>query len=115
MMASNNTVISELGARRRMLELPASEVAARFSIEETLLCAWERGERSPSLDALQQWAAALDLKLSLVPSAAEPRRGIRADWDKHRIMVGGTPVRLTPMEWRVLVRLAGMPGALGTP
>ena len=59
MMASNNTVISELGARRRMLELPASEVAARFSIDETLLCAWERGERSPSLDALQQWAAAL--------------------------------------------------------
>ena len=94
-MTGNNCVIAELRTRRRTLALSASEVALRSGIDEQLLCGWEEGDSSPSLDALLQWAAALDLKIALAPNGAEPRRGIRADWDKRRITVDGVPVRLT--------------------
>lgn len=113
-MAHNNCLITELKARRQTLALPPSEVAVRSGIDETLFSGWEQGEASPSLDGLQQWAAALGLKLSLMPTDTEARRGIRADWEKHRITVDGAPVRLTPMEWRVIERLARTPGALVT-
>jgi transcriptional regulator with XRE-family HTH domain len=113
-MADNNSVINELRARRQMLALSASELATRSGIDEPLLCSWEHGNRSPSLDALQQWAAALGLKLSLLPHAEAAGRGIRVDWDKRRVTVDGAPVRLTPMEWRVIERLARTPGALVT-
>ena len=36
------------------------------------------------------------------------------DWDKRRITVDGKPVRLTPMEWKTLERLAWAPGELVT-
>ena len=113
-MTGNNCVISELTAHRRMLSLSASDVAGRSGIDEKLLCSWEHGEESPSLDGLQQWAAALGLKLSLAPSGQKAQRRIQVDWDKHRITVDGAPVRLTPMEWRVIERLARTPGALVT-
>jgi len=113
-MTGNNCVIAELRTRRRTLALSASEVALRSGIDEQLLCGWEEGDSSPSLDALLQWAAALDLKIALAPNGAEPRRGIRADWDKRRITVDGVPVRLTPTEWRVIERLARTPATLVT-
>ena len=113
-MTGNNCLITELRTRRQSLALSASEVALRSGIDEQLLCGWEEGDSSPSLDALLQWAAALDLKIALAPNGAEPRRGIRADWDKRRIIVDGVPVRLTPTEWRVIERLARTPGTLVT-
>jgi len=99
-MTGNNCLITELRIRRQSLALSASEVALRSGIDEQLLCGWEEGDSSPSLDALLQWAAALDLKIALAPNGAEPRRGIRADWDKRRITVDGVPVRLTRSEER---------------
>lgn len=113
-MAGNNCLTAELRSRREALALATSELALRSGIDERLLCGWEQGESLPSLDALLRWAEALDLSLSLAPSGAGPRRGIRADWDKRRITVDGVPVRLTPTEWRVIERLARTPGTLVT-
>jgi transcriptional regulator with XRE-family HTH domain len=111
-MTDNNPLIIELKAHRQRLALSASDVAVRSGLDETLLSRWEDGASSPSLDGVQKWASALGLKLALIPSEQEARRGIRADWQKHRITVDGVPVRLTPMEWRVIERLARTPGAL---
>lgn len=113
-MAENNCLTAELRSRREALALATSELALRSGIDEQLLRGWEQGESLPSLDALLRWAEALDLSLSLAPSGAGPRRGIRADWDKRRITVDGVPVRLTPTEWRVIERLARTPGTLVT-
>ena len=113
-MSGNHSIIDELKARREALALTASELAARSGLDQKALRDWEDRETSPSLDGLQHWAAALGLSLSLVPSGNETRRGIRVDWEKRRITVDGVPVRLTPMEWRVIERLARTPGALVT-
>ena len=113
-MTDNQSIITELRARRRTLALSAAEVAALSGIDVELLCACEHGEKSPPLDALQLWAAALGLRLSLAANSEQGQRGIRADWDKRRITVDGAPIRLTPMEWRVIERLARTPGALVT-
>src|SRR5262249_10274316 len=111
-MTDNNPLIIELKAHRQRLALSASDVAVRSGLDETLLSRWEDGASSPSLDGVQKWASALGLKLALIPSEQEARRGIRADWQKHRITVDGVPVCLTPMEWRVIERLARTPGSL---
>jgi transcriptional regulator with XRE-family HTH domain len=111
-MTDNNPLITELKAHRQRLALSASDVAIRSGLDEMLLSRWEDGASSPSLDGVQKWASALGLKLALIPSEQEARRGIRADWQKRRITVDGVPVRLTPMEWRVIERLARTPGAL---
>ena len=113
-MTGDNDLIAELKIRRQSMALMASELAARSGIDENLLRAWENGDASPTLDALQQWAAALGLRLSLAAFAEHGRRQIRIDWEKRRVTVDGTTVRLTPMEWRVIERLARTPGALVT-
>lgn len=113
-MTGDNSIITELKIRRQSTALMVSELAARFGIEQNLLRAWENGDESPTLDALQQWAAALGLTLSLTAAAEHGRRQIRIDWDKRRVTVDGSPVRLTPMEWRVIERLARTPGTLIT-
>jgi transcriptional regulator with XRE-family HTH domain len=113
-MTGDNNVIAELKIRRQSMALMLSELAARSGIEEDLLRAWENGHEYPTLDALLQWAAAIGLRLSLAPAAENAKRQIRIDWDKRRITVDGTAVRLTPMEWRVIERLARTPGALVT-
>jgi DNA-binding winged helix-turn-helix (wHTH) protein len=41
-----------------------------------------------------------------------PQRGISVDWKQQRIAVDDVPVRLTPMEWKLLERLAWAPGQL---
>ena len=113
-MTGDNDLIAALRIRRQNMALMASELAARSGLDEDLLRAWENGDGSPTLDALQQWAAALGLRLSLAASAEHARRQIRIDWEKRRVTVDGTSVRLTPMEWRVIERLARAPGALVT-
>ena len=113
-MTGDNDLIAELKIRRQSMALMASELAARSGLDEDHLRAWENGEESPTLNALQQWAAALGLRLSLAASAEHARRQIRIDWDKRRVTVDDSAVRLTPMEWRVIERLARTPGALVT-
>src|SRR5216684_3571765 len=51
---------------------------------------------------------------SLISELETRRHTLLVDWDKHCIKVDGTPIRLTPMEWKALERLAWTPGELVT-
>src|SRR5712691_12007398 len=113
-MARNSSLISELETRRHTLGWSTKELGDRCGIDEAFLCDWERGLGSPRFDEIQHWAAALGLTLELVPAEKECRHGLMVDWDKHCIKVDGTPIRLTPMEWKALERLAWTPGELVT-
>jgi len=113
-MSGKFPIIDELRARRRALDLDLDEVGRRCGLDEAELRDWERGADLPSSDALQRWAAALGLRLALLPVEAGAHRGITVDWEQHHVMVDDTPVRLTPMEWKVLERLARSPGRLVT-
>jgi transcriptional regulator with XRE-family HTH domain len=107
-------LISELKARRQAFGWSVKELGERCNIDEKLLTAWEEGVGLPRLDAAESWAAALGLALGLAAGSDNTRAGVRVDWDQHRITVDGTPVRLTPMEWKALERLAKVPGELVT-
>jgi transcriptional regulator with XRE-family HTH domain len=113
-MARNNSLIGDLETRRHTLALSIKELGDRSGVDEALLSDWERGLGSPQLDEIQHWAAALGLTLELVPAEAASRQGLAVDWDKPCIKVDGTPIRLTPMEWKALERLAWTPGELVT-
>ncbi len=113
-MAREAPLIDDLKARRQTLGWSVKEVADRCGIDEKSLSEWEGGLASPRLDAVQPWAAALGLKVTLVPAENLPRHGLRVDWDKRCIAVDSTPVRLTPMEWKALERLAWVPGEVVT-
>lgn len=107
-------LINELKARRQAFGWSMKELAERCNIDERLLSAWEEGVGSPRLDAVESWTAALGLALGLAGGPHNVRTGVRVDWDKRCITVDGTPVRLTPMEWKALERLAKVPGELVT-
>ena len=96
----------------------APHTLARLSVTggrenaKKVLSDWECGAGSPRLDAIGHWAAALGLTLAFVRAEHEARHGLLVDWNKRRIAVDGTPIRLTPMEWKALERLAWTPGEL---
>jgi len=113
-MTRNSSLISELETRRHTLGWSTRELGDRCGIDEAFLNDWERGLGSPRFDEIQHWAKALGLALELVPAERECRQGLLVDWDKHCIKVDGTPIRLTPMEWKALERLAWTPGELVT-
>jgi transcriptional regulator with XRE-family HTH domain len=113
-MARNSLLISELETRRKTLGWSTRELGDRCGIDEAFLSDWERGIGSPRFDEIQRWAAALGLTLELIPAESGCRHGLMVDWDKHCIKVDGTPIRLTPMEWKALERLAWTPGELVT-
>jgi transcriptional regulator with XRE-family HTH domain len=113
-MARNSLLISELETRRKTLGWATQELGDRCSIDEAFLNDWERGIGSPRFDELQRWTTALGFSLELVPVEGGCRQGLLVDWDKHCIKVDGTPIRLTPMEWKALERLAWTPGELVT-
>jgi len=113
-MTRNGSLISDLETRRRTLGWSIKELGDRCGINETFLSDWESGLGSPRFDEVQNWAAAFGLALELVPAESEPRHGLLVDWDKHCIKLDGTPIRLTPMEWKALERLAWTPGELVT-
>jgi len=113
-MTRNSSLISDLETRRRTLGWSIKELGARCGIDETFLSDWESGLGSPRFDEIQNWAAAFGLTLELVPAESEPRHGLLVDWDKHCIKLDGAPIRLTPMEWKALERLARTPGELVT-
>jgi len=110
--AHKSSLINDLKARRCALGLSLKEVADCSGIDEQSLSELERGAGSPRLDTLQHWAAAVGLALSLVPAESECRNGLMVDWERRRITIDGAPVRLTPMEWKALERLARTPGEL---
>jgi transcriptional regulator with XRE-family HTH domain len=111
-MARNSLMIDELETRRKTLGWSTRDLGDRCGIDEAFLSDWERGIGSPRFDEIQRWSAALGFTLELVPAERECRHGLFVDWDRHCIKVDGTPVRLTPMEWKALERLAWTPGEL---
>ena len=113
-MADKDPLVSELKARRMAFGWSLADLARRSSIDEKLLDEWERGAGCPRLDAAQRWSAALGLRLALSPTEGGPRAGVQIDWEQRCVTVDGTPVRLTPMEWKGLERLAWAPGELVT-
>jgi transcriptional regulator with XRE-family HTH domain len=113
-MVHEAPLIDDLKTRRQSLGWSVKEVGERCGIDEKSLSEWERGVASPRLDAALLWAATLGLNFTLVPVESEIRRGLKVDWDKRRVTVDAKPVRLTPMEWKALERLAWAPGELVT-
>lgn len=107
-------LISELKARRQTLGWSVKDLGERCGIDEKLLGDWEHGIGSPRLDAVEVWATSLGLTLGLDAKPRDARLGVRVDWDARVITVDGAPVRLTPMEWKALERLAKVPGELVT-
>lgn len=112
MWRGQNRLIDDLKLRRHILGWSVNDVAERCGIDVASLSQWEHGGVVPRLDATQRWAAALGLHFALVPAEKAVRPGLRVDWQARRIAVDGTPVRLTPMEWKALERLARAPGEL---
>jgi transcriptional regulator with XRE-family HTH domain len=113
-MAHNTSPISDLEIRRQTLGWSLKELGDRCGIDETSLSEWESGRGSPRLDAVQHWAAALGFAVELVPAERESQHGLVVDWEKRCIKADGTPIRLTPMEWKALERLGRTPGELVT-
>ncbi len=113
-MTRKNSLICDLKTRRQTVGWSIKELSDRCGIDEAFLSDWESGLGSPRFDEIQHWAAALSLALELVPAESQSRHGLLVDWEKHCIKVDGTPVRLTPMEWKALERLARTPGELVT-
>lgn len=111
-MSCIEMLIGSLKTRRQTLGWSVRQVGERSGIDHKFLEQWESGVGSPRLEAVDSWASALGLRLSLGPAEAEPRRGLHVDWQAHRVSVDGTPIRLTPMEWKALERLAAVPGEL---
>src|SRR5829696_1452713 len=107
-------LISDLKVRRQALGWSVKDLGERCGIEEKLLSDWEHGLASPRLDAVESWASALGVRLGLAAAQADARRGVRIDWTKRCLTLDGAPVRLTPMEWKALERLAKLPGELVT-
>ena len=108
------SLIRDLAIRRHTLGWSIKELADCCGIDENLLSDWECGVGSPRLDAIGHWAAALGLTLAFVRAEHEARHGLLVDWTKRCIAVDGSPIRLTPMEWKALERLAWTPGELVT-
>jgi transcriptional regulator with XRE-family HTH domain len=113
-MAHNIPLIGNLAMRRDALGWSIKELSDRCGIDQNFLGEWERGIGSPQLDAVEHWARALGLELAFAPAENKGRRGVQVDWDKRCITVDGTSIRLTPMEWKALERLAWTPGELVT-
>lgn len=111
-MTCKARLIDEFKTRRQALGFSLKEIADRCGIDERFLDEWEGGVGSPRLDAVERWAGALGLKVSLTPQLQDARPGLRVDWQRRCVTVDGTPVRLTPMEWKALERLAAAPGQL---
>jgi len=111
-ISCKDKLIGDLRARREALGWSVKEVEDRTGLDETVIAQWERGDVSPRLDAAANWASALGLTLSVMAAEDKARRGLHVDWQARRISVDGTLVRLTPMEWKALERLAASPGEL---
>ena len=110
MTTCDGALTVELKARRHTLGWTLKEVGERCAIDEGFLRDWEGGSGAPRLDACDAWAAALGLRLAFVPADRAARSGLAIDWGQRTVAVDGTPVRLTPMEWKALERLAAVPG-----
>jgi transcriptional regulator with XRE-family HTH domain len=113
-MTDKDPLITDLKTRREAFGWTVSDLSERCGIDEKFLRDWEGGVGAPRLDAAQSWSAALGIRLALVPAGSDAGQGLRIDWERRGVTVAGKPIRLTPMEWRGLERLAWTPGELVT-
>jgi transcriptional regulator with XRE-family HTH domain len=113
-MSCKAALIGELKARREALGWSVAQLGDRSGLDARALGQWEQGEGSPNLDAVYAWAATLGLCVTLGPAGSTARSGISVDWQRRNITVDGMPIRLTPMEWKALERLAAVPGEIVT-
>ena len=113
-MTGKTLVICDLKTRRHALGWSLHDLSKRCGIDEAFLSDWEHGIDSPRLDALEAWATALGLKVSMTTATSAAGRGLKVEWQARRVTVDGAPIRLTPMEWKALERLARTPGELVT-
>jgi DNA-binding winged helix-turn-helix (wHTH) protein len=109
-MTRKSLLIDELKVRRQTLGWSLQELGERCAIDKLFLREWEAGIGSPRLEAVDAWAAALGLKLGLASTESAARAGVSVDWQRRSAAIDGSPVRLTPMEWKALERLAANPG-----
>jgi DNA-binding winged helix-turn-helix (wHTH) protein len=112
-VAHDIPVIHELRTQREALGLSLKDVGLRCGVDEMVLRNWEHGGDVPRLDAFCRWTSALNLKIAVLQADAASR-GLSVDWQQRLAAVDGAAVRLTPMEWKVLERLAASPGQLVT-
>jgi transcriptional regulator with XRE-family HTH domain len=81
-------IVDEL---RRRARLSQRILAARAQISQQTLSAYERGSRSPSLDALQKVAAAAGFQLRGRSNRSRPTwRRLFRSWTAHRSTSGWT-------------------------
>ena len=75
-MSCKDKLIGDLRAHREALGWSVKEVEDRTGLDETVIAQWERGDASPRLEAVANWASAFGLTLSL--TAGRGRGAARA-------------------------------------
>ena len=113
-MSYENSIIGDLKRRRQEMGSSIKELGHNSGIDEKFLSDWECGVGSPRLDVIESWAAALGVRVAVLPANSGTASGLRVDWTKRNVAVGAVAMRLTPMEWKFLERLARAPGELVT-
>ena len=113
-MSYENSIIGDLKRRRQEMGSSIKELGHNSGIDEKFLSDWECGVGSPRLDVIESWAAALGVRVAVLPANSGAASGCRVDWTKRNVAVGAVAMRLTPMEWKFLERLARTPGELVT-
>src|SRR5262249_50740971 len=68
----------------------------------------------PQLESVECWATALGVRLGVLPPENSETAGLNIDWNARCVAVDGAIIRLTPMEWKALERLAWSPGEIVT-
>jgi transcriptional regulator with XRE-family HTH domain len=106
-------MVTDLLARREALGWTVAELSKRAGLDEKALGFWEQGIGAPTIAEVEQWAEALDMRLAVIGNAGTGA-GLQVNWVRQQVTVDGAPVRLTPMEWKALERLAWAPGELVT-
>lgn len=110
MGASNDATAQELiKSMRRRTGLSQAELARRAGLPRSVLCAYERGQRQPGVDALSRLARASGLRLALVraregPDPVEAARILSQVLDLAQSLPGRRRGRL---EYPVLARRLG--------
>ena len=75
-MSAVESKIQTLIARRNALELSQRDLDKMIGVSECMVAKWEAGHRSPTAESLERWAAALSLRLELVPAGTKKRKKV---------------------------------------
>lgn len=70
-MPDLHPLVAALRDRRRALGLSQDAVAARSGLTQACVSRYESGQRTPGLHSVQAYAAAVGLRLELVPAETQ--------------------------------------------